>query len=500
MVKGVAYIQTLARALERGEHCILESPTGSGKTLCLLATVAAYLTRRRALREREENAGAADIDELFYFARDAQSGCELVFCPYNYIVDASIRAAYNISLEGAVVVFDEAHNLPQLSMQQVIAQAHSVVITSGTLKPLSSLALQLAASETRFNFLENEHVIQPRQVFASFVTTCLQRPLKLTYDRENDYSLVAKQLGQILLDVAAIFENCGVLVFLPSYAMFFAPFRGKVSEGLSLPDDLVRCVLCVGIPFASLYDLKVKSKRAALQNQPYATPQSRWTGADWYFDSAMAAVNQAAGRVVRHANDYGAVLFVDERYHAPNCAAVKRFLESGTLPNLLFYGPQGTGKTSVAQIIASAIHGSMNSLMVMELNASDDRGIDVVREKIRFFAPKASATPTAGCAVHPSLQKIKLLILDECDQMTTVAQTAIRRIMEVYSAHARFILICNELFRLQIALQSRCVSFRFRALLQDEIRGRVFEIARSSNIFLDDATFDALHFHTEGDM
>jgi replication factor C subunit 3/5 len=133
---------------------------------------------------------------------------------------------------------------------------------------------------------------------------------------------------------------------------------------------------------------------------------------------------------------------------------VRKFIESKKLPHLLFHGPPGTGKTSCMIAIAKELYGSQYRNMTLELNASDDRGIGVVRDQIKSF-----------CSTQQLMSKgMKLVILDESDSMTGPAQFALRRIVEKYSKTTRFCFICNFVSKIIPALQSRCTRFRFGPL------------------------------------
>lgn len=155
--------------------------------------------------------------------------------------------------------------------------------------------------------------------------------------------------------------------------------------------------------------------------------------------------------------------------------SLSRLIDSGNLPHLLLYGPPGTGKTST--IVAAAkrmyITEKKYASMTLELNASDARGIDVVRNEIKEFAGTRQLF-TADSAV-------KLIILDEADAMTSDAQFALRRIMEKYTKNARFCLICNYVSKIIPALQSRCTRFRFAPLSVEQIQGRLEEVAAKEN-------------------
>jgi len=143
-----------------------------------------------------------------------------------------------------------------------------------------------------------------------------------------------------------------------------------------------------------------------------------------------------------------------------------RLIDVGRLPHLLFYGPPGTGKTSTILAIARRLYGSGYKDMVLELNASDDRGIDVVREQIKDFAGTRKLFSTG----------VKLIILDEADAMTHDAQFALRRVIEKYTKNTRFCLIGNYVSKIIPALQSRCTKFRFSPLRKEQIEGKLRSI------------------------
>lgn len=143
-----------------------------------------------------------------------------------------------------------------------------------------------------------------------------------------------------------------------------------------------------------------------------------------------------------------------------------RLIDVGRLPHLLFYGPPGTGKTSTILAIARRLYGNGYKDMVLELNASDDRGIDVVREQIKDFAGTRKLFSTG----------VKLIILDEADAMTNDAQFALRRVIEKYTKNTRFCLIGNYVSKIIPALQSRCTKFRFSPLRKEQIEGKLRSI------------------------
>ncbi|CAB9516581.1 factor C small subunit [Seminavis robusta] len=171
---------------------------------------------------------------------------------------------------------------------------------------------------------------------------------------------------------------------------------------------------------------------------------------------------------------------------------IKNLIEQDQLPHLLLYGPPGTGKTSTIVAAAKKMYGSHAAYksMTLELNASDARGIDVVRNQIKEFAGTKQLFSKG----------IKLIILDECDAMTNDAQFALRRIIEKYTSNARFCLICNYVSKIIPALQSRCTRFRFAPLARDQIEGRLTEIAQKEHCNTTPDGMDAILRLSGGDM
>jgi replication factor C subunit 3/5 len=157
---------------------------------------------------------------------------------------------------------------------------------------------------------------------------------------------------------------------------------------------------------------------------------------------------------------------------------------------LLFYGPPGTGKTTTILAIAKKLYGPKWKSMVLELNASDDRGIDVVREQIKNFASTKTIFNSG----------FKLIILDEADNMTQAAQAALRRVIEKYTRNVRFCLICNYVSKIIPALQSRCTRFRFGPLKLDQIEKRLGFIIEREGVKIDESGNQALLKLSNGDM
>lgn len=172
-------------------------------------------------------------------------------------------------------------------------------------------------------------------------------------------------------------------------------------------------------------------------------------------------------------------------------------LECANLPHLLFYGPPGTGKTSTALAIARQLYGpELMKTRVLELNASDERGISIVREKVKQFAAAAVGQPQGGYPCPP----YKLLILDEADSMTQDAQNALRRTMETYSKVTRFCFICNYVSRIIEPLASRCAKFRFKPLHREIMTNRINFICEKEGVQLDEGAMQALSMASGGDL
>lgn len=169
---------------------------------------------------------------------------------------------------------------------------------------------------------------------------------------------------------------------------------------------------------------------------------------------------------------------------------LKSYVRSGNLPHLLFTGPPGVGKTASAVSIARELFGEFWAENFTELNASDERGIDVVRNKIKTFAKTA---PIGGAS-------FKIIFLDEADALTNDAQSALRRTMEKYSGNCRFILSCNYSSKIIEPIQSRCAIYRFRSLTDDAISNRIKYIADKENLTITEDGLKALVYVAGGDM
>ncbi|KAG1746531.1 P-loop containing nucleoside triphosphate hydrolase protein [Suillus paluster] len=187
---------------------------------------------------------------------------------------------------------------------------------------------------------------------------------------------------------------------------------------------------------------------------------------------------------------YRPVTLDDVVSHKDITTTIVKFIEKNRLPHLLFYGPPGTGKTSTILAVARRIYGAEYKKQILELNASDDRGIDVVREQIKQFAETRTLFSKG----------FKLIILDEADMMTQQAQAALRRVIEQYTKNVRFCIICNYVNKIAPAIQSRCTRFRFSPLPIPEVEKRVNSVVEAENVNLTEDGKKALLKLSKGDM
>jgi len=171
---------------------------------------------------------------------------------------------------------------------------------------------------------------------------------------------------------------------------------------------------------------------------------------------------------------------------------LKVFVNDSSMPHLMFAGPAGTGKTTCAlALIRDMFKGKMKrNISYLELNASDARGIDVIRTDVKDFA---KSKPPEGVP-------FKILILDEADSTTGAAQQALRRTMEKYTANCRFILICNYSNKIILPIQSRTSMFRFSPLSNEEIIGRINRVVKNEGLEIRPDGMDALIYVSNGDL
>jgi len=160
------------------------------------------------------------------------------------------------------------------------------------------------------------------------------------------------------------------------------------------------------------------------------------------------------------------------------------------MPHLLFSGSAGVGKTTTALCLSRQILREYTTVCTLELNASDERGIEMVREKVKKFSRYA------GMVDVP----FKIIILDEADEMTSAAQTALRRIIEDTAEICRFILIANNVSKIIEPIQSRCATFKFTSIPEEKVIARLEEIAKKEKVKVDKKGLKAIYEYSEGDL
>ncbi|XP_059454737.1 replication factor C subunit 3 [Corylus avellana] len=199
------------------------------------------------------------------------------------------------------------------------------------------------------------------------------------------------------------------------------------------------------------------------------------------------------GQAIPWVEKYRPQSLADVAAHRDIVDTIDRLTSENRLPHLLLYGPPGTGKTSTILAVARKLYGVQYHNMILELNASDARGIDVVRQQIQDFA----STQSFSFGVKAS---VKLVLLDEADAMTKDAQFALRRVIEKYTRNTRFTLICNHVNKIISALQSRCTRFRFAPLDSFHVTERLRHVIEAEKLEVSETGLVALVRLSNGDM
>ena len=174
--------------------------------------------------------------------------------------------------------------------------------------------------------------------------------------------------------------------------------------------------------------------------------------------------------------------------------SLKKVLKTKNLPHLIFFGPSGCGKTSTILALSKELFGEkLYNDRVIELNASDERGINVIRDKIKKYAKKA---------INPNenAPPWKIIILDEADNMTSDSQFALRRIMEEYSKLTRFCIICNYHNKIIDPINSRCALFRFKPIKENDIFNKLKDISEKENLIISDDFLNQIIKYSRGDL
>ena len=200
-------------------------------------------------------------------------------------------------------------------------------------------------------------------------------------------------------------------------------------------------------------------------------------------------MSERAGRQEIWVEKYRPESLDDVVGHENIISRIESYVEQNDLPHLLFAGPAGVGKTASAVSIAKEVYGDDWRENFLELNASDERGIDVVRDRIKNFA----RTSFGG-------YDYRIIFLDEADALTSDAQSALRRTMEQFSNNTRFILSCNYSSQIIDPIQSRCAVFRFSQLNDDAVASQIRKIAEEEGIEYTEDGVDALVYAADGDM
>ncbi|XP_013706815.2 replication factor C subunit 2 [Brassica napus] len=263
-------------------------------------------------------------------------------------------------------------------------------------------------------------------------------------------------------------------------------------------DDIFKYRVIFGDISDNLYNMIPKSNSYHFVGplmQIYRPLQTRkppnLIGGDLKMASSSSTSSGGGGYEIPWVEKYRPSKVVDIVGNEDAVSRLQVIARDGNMPNLILAGPPGTGKTSSILALAHELLGPNYREAVLELNASDDRGIDVVRNKIKMFAQKKVTLPPG---------RHKVVILDEADSMTSGAQQALRRTIEIYSNSTRFALACNTSGKIIEPIQSRCALVRFSRLSDQEILGRLMVVVQAENVPYVPEGLEAIIFTADGDM
>ncbi|KAJ9615441.1 Subunit of heteropentameric Replication factor C (RF-C) [Cladophialophora chaetospira] len=217
--------------------------------------------------------------------------------------------------------------------------------------------------------------------------------------------------------------------------------------------------------------------------------------------AAVSKPSETAERAVPWVEKYRPKSLDEVKSQEHATETLRRMVNASNLPHLLCYGPPGNGKTSTILALCRELFGpELMKSRVLELNASDERGLSVIRERVKSFAALHLTNSSNEYREKYPCPNFKIVILDEADQLTQDAQGALRRVMEIYSATTRFALCCNYVSRIIDPIASRCSKFRFKAIGGDQATARIAEILKAEHVNYEDGVIERTLKVSDGDL